>query len=276
MAQYKAGGIDQKAVAATMLSTSKSLKDFATKFRSDFVADINAKRSSTAVVRLEPVVTLADTPADRNGLLARTAATGGYVEVGLTADRYFKVAIDELDVEPAKQAAEIGTAGGKALVKEGNANLIAGCIAQGTKQYLGANLTKSTSGDTAWGALVDLLLPFAEAQFTEDVHLFVTPMLWSRLITGQATLKSAQDPRTTAKTLLGVASVEVVPMTGAIAIAAHGAAVAQARRLIGVKTETEDFDTIVEGRIKLGTKVLATDGVQVLVEGTEPEEPEED
>lgn len=271
---YTDSSIDQKIVSRNILKTLKTARDFAAYFASDFVTDVNAKHTSTAVVRLAPTVTLSDMPTDatRECLLPRTSATAAdSVEVTLTADKYFKVAVDELSTEPDQIAEEIGVAGAEAVVRYGNANLIAAMVSGGTPGYLGDTFDAATTADEVWAALTALFVGFAEDEVpVSGATLFVKPAVWARLTEGVATLRSSVDPRATAAGILGVARVEVTPITGALAIAAVETGAVQARRLIGVRTTQEDFDKVVEGRVKLGSKVLAEGLVRVLLDGAEP------
>lgn len=271
MPQYMAAGLDQKIVAARMLSYLKSKRDFGAYFTTDLVADINAKHTSTAVIRKEPTVNLAPMPADRDGLLPRTGTSSSFIEVTLTSDEYFKVGVDTLDIEPEKLAAELGVAGGKALLGALNADLLGTAGADGTQRYLGETFSATTTADEVWSQLVGLIVPFQEAEYTEGSRLFVAPAVWARLIEGQATLRTTVDPRAQAAQLLGVTSVDVTPVkAGKLAILAHADSLVQPRRIAGIRSGVEDFDDIVEGRIKFGSKVLDANTVQVLNDGAAP------
>lgn len=267
MAQYLAGGIDQKIVAASIVNTLKVTEDYSAFFNADFVADVNAQRTNTAVVRIAPSVSLATTTADRDGLLARTAATGSYVEVALTADKYFKVAIDELDVQPEIQAQEIGAAGARAIAAYGNGVLIAAAVADGTDNYLGETFGSGTTGDEVWAALVDCQAAYAENGLTEDNTLFIAPAVWGTLLKDVGVLRVSVDARVQAANLLGVKRVIVAPITDALAVFAHSSGVVLARRLASVNTRQEDVDVTVIGRVKVGAKVLDANAVQVLKDG---------
>lgn len=106
----------------------------------------------------------------------------------------------------------------------------------------------------------------------EDNTLFIAPAAYARLLEGQATLRTTVDPRVQAAQLLGVASVLVAPLrdASALAVVAQAACAVQARRLTGISTGSEDFDTVVRGRGRFGSKVIEAKGVQVLRAGSAP------
>lgn len=259
--------LDQKVVAASMLSLVGGPTDLAADFSNQFVNAINAQRTSTAVVRLAPTVTMANTPASRDGLLPRTGATAGTVEVTLQEDKYFKVGIDTLGVLPAQTAREVGIAGGQELIRVGNANLLSQIEAQGTAVPIGQTFGTSTTSDEVWGALVDLVTEFQEKGYTEDYVLHVRSVVWARLIRDMASLRGQGDPRKVAADLLNIPTVRNVNLPTALAAISHRGAVAQAKVLSDVDQTREDFDDIVEGRVKVGTKVLDEDAVLVLTDG---------
>jgi hypothetical protein len=231
---YLPGGLDQKIVAAKIIKTVEAAKDFARLYgRQDCVLDVNARHTNTAVVRLSPTVAMSALP-EHEGLLPRTTATGGYVEITLEPAKYFKVAVDELDIEPEKLAAEIGVAGGEAIVDEANTSWLTELVAHGTPQNLGETFGSGTTAAEIWAALVALDLPLQVAKFTKHTVLYIDPVPWARLLQA-ATLQTAVDPRVQAAILLGYEAVEVTPITGALAVQQHRACAAQAKRIIGVK-----------------------------------------
>ncbi|WP_164700848.1 hypothetical protein [Modestobacter sp. KNN46-3] len=264
MAQYKAAGIDQKVVAATIHNTLADLEDFAASYVQEFQAPINGQKTSTVVIRKRPTVTLAAMPANRDGLLPRTSAASTSVEITLTDDDYFKVAVDTQEVEAGKMSVELGEAGARAIVAAGNAQLLAALEAGGTEvEFVG----DATDGEAVWANLIGMVTTFQEAGIdSTGLILEVKPAVWATLIKGIATLRSAQDPREVAKTLLGLARVRVANLPSAKATLSHPDAAAQARVLSGIRSGMEDFDEIVEGRVKLGTEVLEPAAVLVLVD----------
>lgn len=259
--------IDQTAVAGVIMSLVGTDDDYASDFTGNqFVNAINQQQTSTVIVRLAATVTLADTPASRDGLLPRTGISANTVEVSLDADKYFKVGIDTLGVKPGQTSTEVGQAGGTAIVKAGNANLLAGLEAQGTSVEFDGTFGASTTADSVWGSMVGMITVFQEAEYTEDYVLYVRPSVWAKLITDVANLRSAADPRAAAAQLLGVSKVRVVNLPTALAVLSHRGAVAQAKVLSGIREDQEDFDRIVEGRIKVGTKVLDAGAALVLTD----------
>lgn len=272
MAQYKAQGIDQKLVAANVLSNLKSARDYASLFNNEAVVELG-KSTSTMVVRTKPVVTLAATPADRDGLLPRTSAASNKIEVSLDQDEYAKIAIDPLDVFPEKQSAEVGEAIAEAIITAGNADLLAELVANGTAAYLGETFTKTMSADKVWDAILNETANVV-ATFTGDFTMFVGASFWARLASGAAVLKSASDPRSQAVTLSGVQRLEVVPdaamaAAGALAVVAHRNAAVQGRVLDRLHTSREDADDILFARVRFGSHVTDEGAVIALKDGIE-------
>lgn len=256
--------LDQKVVSAKILSLVGTPDDYASDFSNEFTAPINGQKTSTVLVRLAATVGLSDVPADRNGLLPRTGASATSVEVTLQDDKYFKVGVDTQGVAPSQTSSEIGTAGGLAIVRYGNANLTRELVAQGTPSALGKKLSVATSQDV-WTAILNATTAFATNEYTESSVLYVSALAWNKLIASDTTLGKTQDPRATALTLLGIDKLRIVNLPGnAVAVVAHQGAAAQAKVLSGIRYAIEDFDEIVEARIKVGTKVLVPDAVTVV------------
>jgi len=269
MAVYLADGINQKMVTAAVLDTLKSVNDFVSYHRSDVVFDLNAANTNTAVVRVEPTVALVDTvaAADRTDLTPRSTASSTKVEVTLTTDKLFHVAIDPMDVSPGTQSTELGRAGGKSIAQHSNAVLLAAAVADGTENFLGETFGSGTTGTEAWDKLVDLYTAFQEAELTEDSTLYIAPAFYNTVVKDVATLRVGIDPRVQAATILGAKRVVVTPITGALAIAAHTSGLVGARRIASIRKTDGPVDTTITGRIKCGAKVLDADAVQVLVDG---------
>lgn len=260
-------GLDQRVVAATIATFLNTADDYASDFSNDFVAPINGQRTSTVLVRLAPVVATAPTPATRDGLLARTGVTAGSVEVGLTGDDYFKVGIDTLGVDPGTHSAAVGTAGAQAIVKLSNTSVLTALEGQGTAVEFPGTYGAATTGQQVWTALLGIGTSMVEADYEiGDLVLYIRAGVWAKLIEDVAALRGGADPRATAATLLGVGRVRIVafPTATTLATIAHPAAIAAARVLSGVRQDREDFDEIVEGRIKYGTKVIEAGAVRVL------------
>lgn len=256
--------IDTTVVAATILNLLNGENDLAAPFSNQFTAPINQQQTSSVLVRTKPSLSLTDMPASRNGLLPRTDLTpGGFVEVGLDTDRYFKIGVDLQGVKPAQVSAEIGQAGAEAILAEANANLMSALVAQGTP----VEYDEDAPGGY-WGALLGLVTRQQEARYTSRFVLDITPSAWASFLSDPAVLRGNVDPRATAAQLLGVSAVRVAPIDGAVAILSHVDAVAHAKVLSGIRQAQEDFDQIVEGRIKVGTTVLDANAVLVLVDAT--------
>lgn len=272
MAVYLDSGLSQKMVAAALVNNLKNVTDYVSFHRSDVVFDLNSANTNTAVVRIQPTLSLSDTPdaSSRTSTIARTTATASSVEVTLTTDKYFNVAIDPLNIEPGKQATEIGAAGAVAVAKHSNATLLAAAVADGTDNYLGETFGSGTTGTEVWDKLVDLTTAFQTAELTEDNTLYIAPAVWGRLIKGVETLRVGINPKEQAAVLLGVARVVVAPITGALAIVAHSSGLVGARRIASIKQHETAIDTEIVGRIKCGAKVLNADAVQTLLDGTAP------
>lgn len=269
MAVYSDTALNQKMVTGALLNNLKNVPDYVSYHRSDVVFDVNAANTNTAVVRIQPTLSLSNTPAanDRDNNIARTTATASNVEVTLTTDKYFNVAIDPLDVNPTRQFTEIGVAGSVAMGAHSNATLIAAAVADGTDNYLGETFGSGTTGTEVWDVLVDLTTAFQTAELTEDNTLYITPAVWGRLIKGVETLRVGINPKEQAAVLLGVKRVVVAPLTGALAIVAHASGLVGARRIVSIKQHETAIDTEIVGRIKCGAKVLDADAVQVLLDG---------
>lgn len=269
MAVFLADGINQKIVAGAVVNNLKNVADYVSYHRSDVVFDLNAADTNTAVVRIAPTLSLSDTPdsSSRTSTIARTTASSSKVEVTLTTDKYFNVAIDPMDVNPARQLTEIGEAGAVAIAKHSNATLLAAAVADGTDNYLGETFGSGTTGTEVWDKLVDLTTAFQTAELTEDNTLYIAPAVWGRLIKGVETLRVGINPNEQAAVLLGVARVVVAPITGALAIVAHSSGLVGARRIASIKQHETPIDTEIVGRIKCGAKVLNADAVQTLLDG---------
>jgi hypothetical protein len=270
MAQYKAQGIDQKLVAASVLSNLKAVSSYAIDFSNEQVVELG-KRTSTIVIRNRPVVTLVATPAVRDGLLPRTSAAAGFVEVSLSEDVYAKLAIDPLDVEPARQSTELGQAIAEASIAVSNADLLATLVTGGTKSYLGEIFTKTSTPDVVWNAVLAAVAN-PVATYTPNFTLYVGASFWGRLASGSAALRQSVDPKAQALALSGVQRIRVVPdaiMTaaGALAIVAHSNAAVHGDVLTDLVTNREDADEILFYRIRFGTKVTDPGAVLALVDG---------
>lgn len=267
-------GIDKTIVATETLKLLNTPDDFSNDFRNDFAAPLNNQKTTQVEVRLKPVAVLADMPdaATRDGLLPRTSVSSGTVLVNLSADKYFKLAVDDQGVEPEQTSREIGEAGGLAIVKYSNSNLLAGlsgaAVATGAGKNtvaLGATSSAAT-GDQVWNSLVDAVTELGDADYTEDFVLYIARTQWAKLIKGEGTLKSVKNPQEEATSLLGVSKVRLVNLPGAndVAVVAHRGSVVVARILSGIREAQEDFDSIVEGRIKIGTNVLDKGAIRVI------------
>lgn len=264
--------IDWKVVVASMYSNLKSAEDLGADYSDAFVTKLNGKHASVAVVRKRPTLTLSATPADRDGLLPRTGVTGGSVEVLLKQDRYFKVPVDQDGVEPGTVEAEIGVAGAEAIVRYGNSELLDELAAEGTSVYFGKTFGTTKSAQDVWTAALAQKTFYQKGEYTLDVVAYFDAEVWNTLIGAVETLRYAIDQQEAAAKLLGVTKVRVVNLpAGVLAVFAHRGAVAQAKILNGIKSTVEDFDTLVEGRVKVGTNVLEAAAVRVIRDGVAPQ-----
>jgi hypothetical protein len=254
--------IDHKIVAATMFNILKTAVDFGADYSTEFTAPINGQRTSSVLVRTKPSLSLSDVPAVRDGLLARTSITGGSVEVHLKDDKYFKVAVDDQGVLPGQVETEIGTAGAEAIASYGNAELLETLQSVGTAVPF--VFDADTTAQEVWTALLAQKTAYTKAGYTNSVILYIDAEVWNTLIGGIASLGTAVNAQERAAQLLGVDKVYEVNLTEAHAVFAHRGSVAQAKVLSGIRSAQEDFDSIVEGRIKVGTNVLDPGAVRVL------------